>query len=214
MARKRRSLQSLFSPTSPSAPPLDLSSRARSHSSAAPTSPTESTYFDLDPFGTVSSLPGLPLLDLPSPSRSSRDSPPPDLLDDDPFANLAPAPSARRSRPPSLDLASVDAHLQRAHPPRSPLSQSVSHDLFQQQSDALLADPSFSAPATSPPTPTIQLAMPAIRRPRSSGHGQARSAYTRPAFTPRPSLPSLNTLAQSHVIVPKVSAWASSGVVE
>ncbi|KAG9315741.1 hypothetical protein JVU11DRAFT_3388 [Chiua virens] len=41
-----------------------------------------------------------------------------------------------------------------------------------------------------------------VTRPRSSGHGQARPAHTKPAFGSRPSLPSLHTLAQMNVSVP------------
>ncbi|KAG6332185.1 hypothetical protein ID866_6900 [Astraeus odoratus] len=40
-------------------------------------------------------------------------------------------------------------------------------------------------------------------RPKSSSHGQIRPAHTRPAFAPRPSLPSLRTLAQMNVAVPR-----------
>ncbi|KAG1748733.1 hypothetical protein EDB19DRAFT_1683366 [Suillus lakei] len=41
------------------------------------------------------------------------------------------------------------------------------------------------------------------KRPKSSGHGQARPAHTRPAFSPRPSLPSLYTLAQMNTGIPR-----------
>ncbi|KAH9948878.1 hypothetical protein B0H21DRAFT_206529 [Amylocystis lapponica] len=198
MARKRRSLQSLFTPTlSPTASPSPPS-RTRSHSTAAPTA---TSYFGYD--SSVSSLPDLPLFGLPI--TTSGDSPPLDLLDDDPFANLSPAPSVQRSRPPSLDLRNI--HAERAQPPpRSPLSQGMSNDasLARQLDASGSGGPSYCAPAASPPTPTIPVVKPALTRPKSSGPGQTRPAYTRPAFTQRPSLPSLNTLAQSHVIVPKV----------
>jgi hypothetical protein len=39
------------------------------------------------------------------------------------------------------------------------------------------------------------------KRPRSSGHGQVHSANTRPAFSPRPSLPSLHTLANMNIAI-------------
>jgi hypothetical protein len=41
------------------------------------------------------------------------------------------------------------------------------------------------------------------KRPKSSGHGQVRPAHTRPAFSPRPSLPSLHTLAQMNIGIPR-----------
>ncbi|KAG2086304.1 hypothetical protein BD769DRAFT_508055 [Suillus cothurnatus] len=41
------------------------------------------------------------------------------------------------------------------------------------------------------------------KRPKSSGHGQVRPAHTRPAFSPRPSLPSLYTLAQMNIGIPR-----------
>ncbi|KAI0953621.1 hypothetical protein AcW1_007795 [Taiwanofungus camphoratus] len=207
--KKRRSLQSIFSlPHSPLAD--SPASRARSSSAAVPTHHPARDSASSD-YGTISSLPDLPLLDLPSPSR---DSPPPDLLDDDPFANLSPAPSLRRLRPAPLVLAPLNTSSSPGEPlpqllpppPRSPLAQSASCDtsptrcLF-----APLAFASFqSPPATPPSSPVFPPAhRPRLVRPKSSGH-QVRPAYTRPAFAPRPSLPSLNTLAQAHVAVPKV----------
>ncbi|KAF8133827.1 hypothetical protein EV363DRAFT_1090836, partial [Boletus edulis] len=41
-----------------------------------------------------------------------------------------------------------------------------------------------------------------VARPKSSGHGQVRPAHTKPAFAPRPSLPSLHKLAQMNVSLP------------
>ena len=51
-------------------------------------------------------------------------------------------------------------------------------------------------------SPQVYLPKPTIARPKSSGNGQARPAHTRPAFAPRPSLPSLHKLAQMNVSVP------------
>jgi len=42
-----------------------------------------------------------------------------------------------------------------------------------------------------------------LKRPKSSGHGQVRPANTKPAFSPRPSLPSLHTLAQMNIGIPR-----------
>lgn len=53
-----------------------------------------------------------------------------------------------------------------------------------------------SPPSTVVVSPQIYVPPPTVTRPRSSGHGQVRPAYTKPAFAPRPSLPSLHTLAQ------------------
>lgn len=57
-------------------------------------------------------------------------------------------------------------------------------------------------PLTVVVSPQVHVPQPTIARPRSSGHGQARPACTKPAFTPRPSLPSLHTLARMNVSVP------------
>ncbi|KAH9841762.1 uncharacterized protein C8Q71DRAFT_347515 [Rhodofomes roseus] len=205
MPRKRRSLQSLFSspsaflqaplPDCPSTPSSSrASSRARSNSAA-----TTDTYASSSSscVSSISSLLDLPLLDLPA--TPPRYSPPPDLLDDDPFANLSPAPSVRRSRPPSLVLTGIDARTiaddTRSLPPRSPLAA----DDASSTTGSLVSLPDvFSAP---PVTPTKSRSRFRIPRPKSSNG----PAYTRPAFPPRPSLPSLSTLARSHVPLPKVS---------
>ncbi|KAL6308327.1 hypothetical protein BKA93DRAFT_764395, partial [Sparassis latifolia] len=190
MVKKRRSVQSLFatvvqlasapdSPARPASPSPRTHARTRTRSRASsaatlsPASPSPSSSSSR--FGSVSSLPDLPLLEL---GTARRHSPPPDLLDSDPFANLSPAPSERSPRLPPLDFSDAAP----VSPLRSPL-----------------ASPVLPRPAE-------------LVRPKSSG--QAQSAHTRPAFRPRPSLPSLNTLAQSHVVVPKVRtrAWSCAQV--
>lgn len=56
-------------------------------------------------------------------------------------------------------------------------------------------------PSVAQVSPRVPVPHPSIVRPKSSG--QARPAYTRPAFGSRPSLPSLRTLVQMNVVVPK-----------
>lgn len=200
MTKKRRSLQSLWSPSFLHAQlpdPLSSPRTSRARSGSTATTGTQ------DSCDSLSSLPDLSLPDLPPPSR---DSPPPDLLDEDPFANLSPAPSLRRARPPSLVLLDTLLDDAASLPPRSPLAMSATD-----ASSSRFSSPSSSAislhslPWTPPPTPTLPKGRPRLIRPKSSAGAQVRPAYTRPAFTPRPSLPSLNTLAQSHVVIPKVS---------
>ena len=173
--KKRRSLQSLFTPsflhtfpTAPATAPPKL--LARTHSHTAPRQPSST------PVINTKSTPLPPALDTRSASPSTF------LIDDDPFANIRTPPSATGSHKPPLDP--------------TPPSSSV---------DPAPAKP---AEATIPPSPILPLPAPSTRpttpsRPKSSGYGQVRGAYTKPAFTSRPSLPSLHTLAQMNVVVPK-----------
>lgn len=95
------------------------------------------------------------------------------LLDEDPFANLHSSPSVI----PSSECPSAYSNPSVAlHPPRS--------------STVLLPSQAY-----------LQHHNP--KRPKSSGHGQVRPAHTRPAFSPRPSLPSLYTLAQMNIGIPR-----------
>ncbi|OAX42148.1 hypothetical protein K503DRAFT_402062 [Rhizopogon vinicolor AM-OR11-026] len=50
-----------------------------------------------------------------------------------------------------------------------------------------------------------------LKRPKSSGHGQVRPANTKPAFSPRPSLPSLHTLAQMNIGIPRKARKGTPG---
>lgn len=104
----------------------------------------------------------------------------PPLLPDDPFANLS-------EPPPAIPLSE---HLS--------LHSSTSVTSYaSRQSTVLLPSQAFLQHHTSTP-----------KRPKSSGHGQVRPANTKPAFSPRPSLPSLHTLAQLNIGVPrKVRVW-------
>ncbi|KAL6308332.1 hypothetical protein BKA93DRAFT_822518 [Sparassis latifolia] len=186
MVKKRRSVQSLFAtvvqlasapdsparPASPS-PRTHARTRTRSRASSAATLSPASPSSSSSRFGSVSSLPDLPLLEL---GTTRRHSPPPDLLDSDPFANLSPAPSERSPRLPPLDFSDAAP----VSPLRSPL-----------------ASPVLPRPAE-------------LVRPKSSG--QAQSAHTRPAFRPRPSLPSLNTRDEKYFFFPKCYKCVSSKI--
>jgi hypothetical protein len=184
MAKKRRSLQSIFTPSFLNAPPSPTSTefdstyfanphgaRMRSFSSAEQTSynyaaiqhdKSQSFQFNTSP----------------------RDSPPPDfLLDDDPFANLSAAPTTSR---PSPTIETIPVASPEALPPkpRSPLTPST------------------------PETKTIALTSPVLSSAMPVGvsralSGRARPAYQKPAFAPRPSLPSLHTLARMNVVLTK-----------
>ncbi|PBK97501.1 hypothetical protein ARMGADRAFT_1009501, partial [Armillaria gallica] len=139
MAKKRRSLQSFFVPYSQPASPSSLA--ASSH--------------DISHYATL--------------PRRNTNSPPSDLLDDDPFANLS-----------------------------SPLRQA---QFFVAQPKSPEANPrSPLAPKCSEPSFTVQ---PSITRASSSGIIHARPAHQKPAFTPRPSLPSLHTLSKINFVISK-----------
>ncbi|KAI9058120.1 hypothetical protein FKP32DRAFT_1236702 [Trametes sanguinea] len=225
MAKKRRSLQAILVPSflpqasSSSSPPLSASpSRQRSHTV---TSPSDLNAIEYSPdwlsFYAGAASPGVSELSSLGPVTPSRHSPPPDLLDEDPFANLSPAPSVRGSRATSPVRSVFDVFGESLEPPRSPLAETApvpsedrprilrhaaSFTSFQAMSSASTSM-SAHTPSTPPPTPT-EPSKPLLRRPKSSGPPQVRPAWTRPAFKPRPSLPSLNTLARTSIHVPKV----------
>ncbi|KIP09663.1 hypothetical protein PHLGIDRAFT_307466 [Phlebiopsis gigantea 11061_1 CR5-6] len=208
MPPKRRSLQSILVPpffypalsSDAAVSPPPPSPRHRSRSASATTS-----QYVLPP-----AIPIAPIPSLPSHSAAPKNSPPSDLLDDDPFADLSPAPSTLfmtdedfYSRPSPLPTLDIDSLPSPRHTPRSPLSQSLdASDDELVDNDRIL--PWQRSPITPPSTP-LQRRPATLRRPKSSGNGQVRPAYTRPAFPSRPSLPSLNTLAQLNVTIPMVS---------
>lgn len=211
MAKKRRSLQSILVPSflpqaSTSALAIETPPpRARSHTVTSSSDLSGVECSDWLSFYSGASSPIVP-------ATPSRNSPPPDLLDDDPFANRSPAPSLRGSRATSpvrtvFDIF-ADGPQASLPPPRSPLA--PPNGLPEDGSRVLRHASSYSsfqglanAPSAPPPTPT-EPSTPLLRRPKSSGPPQVRPAYTRPAFAPRPSLPSLNTLARTSIHVPKV----------
>ncbi|KAH7914299.1 hypothetical protein BJ138DRAFT_1057371, partial [Hygrophoropsis aurantiaca] len=180
LPKKRPSLQSMFTPsflqTATASPTIPPSSAAAA--SPRVRSPSVATrpgdYFPLDS-----------LADLVEGVTSVVDDSP--LLDDDPFANLAAASPARGPENPS--------------PPssfRSPVCSSPAYPTSPPNTS-----PSRPSTLHIPSTSQVPIHRPTLVRPRSSGHGQARPAYTKPAFAPRPSLPSLHTLAQMNIVVQK-----------
>ncbi|KAG5636494.1 hypothetical protein H0H81_007828 [Sphagnurus paluster] len=176
MTKKRRSLQSLFIPSFLTAPPSPTELFVPLSAGRTRSLSTASKYSN--------TLDIYPILPLETPHvNSARDSPPPDfLLDDDPFANLSAAPliAAQQSIPTSPVVPSLEALPPK---PRSPLTPNTPE-----------IKPSFLA---SPP-PTNPLTVPNVSRALSS---RARPAYSKPAFAPRPSLPSLDTLARMNIVI-------------
>ena len=177
MAKNRRSLSSILVPSFlqqiPATSPL--------------TSPTSSTFVSrMRSQSSVSSSVNRNASNEDTASRlsTSRDSPPPDfLLDDDPFACLAPVePFAQRTiqpRPPSC-LASSPPN------PRSPLMSPQ------------------KVVATIPPAASSgSAAHPGLPRAFSAARIQPRPASQKPAFASRPSLPSLHTLSTMNVVLTK-----------
>lgn len=181
MAKNRRSLSSILVPsflqqipaTSPLTSPTSstFASRMRSQSSAS--SSVNHSVSNKDTGSRLSTT-----------ITTSRDSPPPDfLLDDDPFACLAPVePVAQRTiqpQPPS-GLASSPPN------PRSPLMSPK------------------KAVATCPPAASSgSAAHPGLPRAFSAARIQPRPASQKPAFASRPSLPSLHTLSTMNVVLTK-----------
>ena len=197
MPRKRRqSLQALFIP-----PFLQSSAtnRSRSHSDTgqsqlvtinSPTTPTTTSApqpqpqpqpqdsSELDPFSQA-------LYSFTSADNVvSLDSSYNDLLDTDPFANLATSPrSPTKQEKPLPHLPSLGAVLPT---PRSPLSPAE-----------LRAQPHTTAGIkyTSVTTPSSPVSGPFTLPP-----SPARPAYTRPVFKSTPSLPTLRSLSQGQYV--------------
>ena len=224
MTKKRRSLTSILVPsflpqasasTSSLSPVPPSASRARSNSSVTTTSTNEAAAIE-NSADWISFYSGAPSpLSSVGPVTPSRNSPPPDLLDEDPFANLSPSPSLRASHATSPVRTVFDVfgeNVQRLpEPPLSPLAQSALGQEVGARSlrNARSVSSLRNSPSTPPPSPIEPTRPRAARRTKSSGPPQVRPAYTRPAFAPRPSLPSLNTLASTTTIpVPKVSQSA------
>lgn len=182
MAKKRRSLQALLIPSrrnsiipSPDGSP-DARMRSRSNFEE------QQTIYYTPHIETETVDPKSPTVTV---EQSS------DWLDEDPFANLSqPAPPIRSptaatvlntiSRPVSPSPALKPAEPKQ--PPRSPLtSTSEARRGFASQRSV----PNSPRPTLAPLSPRV------------------RPATTRPAFAPRPSLPSLSTLATMNVVIPK-----------
>jgi hypothetical protein len=147
-------------------------------------------------------------------SRSVRNSPPPTfLLDKDPFANLSESPChlsyASSTSPSNVRQTPTPEDGPYLLPPRSPLAPTPHTSTPPPLSPSLISNPGSaldisgqSAVYTAPPTPPV-LSQPPLAKPgKSSGHS-SRPAYQRPAFAQRPSMPSLHTLAEVNVVIPK-----------
>jgi hypothetical protein len=186
MTKKRRSLQSIFIPSFlQHSPPLAGSasalaqgnmSRMRSYSSASlSVQCSDSTLRQVE-----------------TSVISPRNSPPPEfLLDDDPFANLSLAPSRSAAFSTRRTL----------HPPDPDTPYVIPRSLLSPTDAPGSSKASTSATSvTTPPSPT---SLATLMRTQSFGSTLARSAHKKPAFSPRPSLPSLHTLAQVNVVIPK-----------
>jgi len=184
MPKRRTSLQAILIPPFLSYPsnasePPRSSTRARS--------PSTSSHSSCIPTSSVQTLEATSL-------DSSRSSPPLDfLLDDDPFANhtgarTLPLPRSNPTSPTPSRRTSVKQ-------PRSPLA----------AEKCLVASPSHSfSPSVPIQSTRAPLSPPRMSPPSSpiTGGRQLRPAYTRPAFAPRPSLPTLHSLSQSDFVYP------------
>jgi hypothetical protein len=180
MPKRRTSLQAILIPPFLSYPLSNASSEPPRSSTHERSPSTSSRSSPCIPTSSVQALGATSL-------ESLRNSPPPDFLhEDDPFANhtgASPMP-LHRSTPTS------PTHTRRTSvkQPRSPLA----------AEKCLFALPSNSF-SSSVPIP-VRMSPPSSPSPISGR--QLRPAYTRPAFAPRPSLPSLHSLAQSDFVYP------------
>ncbi|KIJ17820.1 hypothetical protein PAXINDRAFT_9761 [Paxillus involutus ATCC 200175] len=121
------------------------------------------------------------------------------------------SPSPSDQPPPSSFFPRVHSltHTTKESPqfPAIPTPSLLDDDPFANLIPVLAGSPtSFEYPPLSEtPRPSTVVVSPraTLVRPRSSGHGQVRPAHTKPAFTSRPSLPSLYTLAQMNVSIPR-----------
>ena len=181
--RKRRSLHSIILPAflqSPSAPtypsPPASSSFPKKRPQSASKRPGSSGSSSITPSVLLKSR------TIPEDSRSTSPTP---FLDEDPFANI--------SGPPAISPGEVAVT-----PPLPPVG----------ETSTAARSPPVSHPIKSETIPPLRPFSPPVdcpnfARPKSSGNGQVRPAYMKPAFSPRPSLPSLHTLAQMNVVIPK-----------
>ncbi len=191
MPKQRRSLslQAILIPsffqtplTSPTSPTF---SRSGVNPTTSPTPNGDVSYFGA--FGQDSgSIPTTPAI------TSPRASPPPSfLLDDDPFANLTCAPSeiqrTQASAPQTPQKPIDPGSQQQQQQPRSPLTPGL---------------PAERIPAPVPSSPAALVKSPP-RPPSKSFPRTPVPAYQKPAFAPKPSLPSLNDLSRMNFVLTK-----------
>ncbi|TFK23077.1 hypothetical protein FA15DRAFT_757558 [Coprinopsis marcescibilis] len=159
-------------------------SRANSRSSVAGTSKANTPRSPAE-----LQFPAIPIPSTSSASTAGTSSSPPldFLLDDDPFANLTSlTPIVSRvnastpTAPPPPEIVSLNP------PPRSPLMPLIDE-----------------VPKKSLVRADSAEALPTARQRAFSIARSPKPAYRRPAFQSRPSLPSLNTLAQMNVVLTK-----------
>lgn len=193
MVKKRGSVHSLFVPGF-----LHPGS-----SDATPTSPTSEGHIPVRQ-RTLSNTPSVIVRSLTNAastlstrSRPSRDldTPLADLLDDDPFANLSgPSSFEEPSFSPSESRASAPSRSMDVTP-ISPLA--TSPDSLQPSPRKRLRSLSSTSFAPSPP---FMASASVVHAATVRNH--VRPAHTRPAFSSRPSLPSLRTLSHSEFVPP------------
>jgi hypothetical protein len=219
MPKKRRSLQSLFIPSffhfSPS-PPIELTTSplpqsnpsTRRNSSAVQSQPPPSQPQLIRRHASSSAqIPTQSTQLTPSVTfPKSSHSPPPDyLLDDDPFADLTRKSHSRCPRRSAFSPPGLCNPRYSKPPPRSLLSSSIP--------EHSPPTPTSSISSSSTPESTKSLApqLPTrVTRTMSSGPAHARPAHMKPAFSHRPSLPSLRALTQTSVLIPRVRLSKSS----
>ena len=184
--KKRRSLHSIILPAFLQSPPS-----TSPHPSTAPSSfPGIRSQSAPKPPGSSGSSSIAPSVLTKSKSRvipeDFRSNSPTPFLDEDPFANISRPPSAvslgEAAMTPPASLVDRTARSPPASQPVFPIKSETTPPLLP-----------FSSPVDRPNTV----------RPKSSGNGQVRPAYMKPAFVSRPSLPSLDTLAQMNIVIHK-----------
>ncbi|KAF8645217.1 hypothetical protein AX16_008044 [Volvariella volvacea WC 439] len=192
MTRKRRSLQALFIPSlrntllGSSSNPDDANDRPQGPRMRSQSVAGHSAY----------DYPFIPMSQPATPLTSpTRESPPSFLLDEDPFANLtarAPVPAAPPPPPPPPASALSRPSTPSIHIPRQP------EPLMCPSSPLTLsATDGHTRPCLQPTSPLRANGRFPVLSPRVT------PATRRPAFRPRPSLPSLDTLAKMNVVIGK-----------